>query len=268
MSALKTARQTCQLAVAVGVPLLAWANSNNWVHVSGNFLSFSLFGYPLADPLAALQVGFSSLDWPWRMVAGGATALALALVLGTVFCSWACPFGLLSELAAPRGPAPMGRPGWRRKVLLAGAVLAAIALLGLPPLLNQVSLPGWYSRLFQAWFNQQDLALPGILLVLGALAVERAAGRRLWCRYVCPQSLLLNFIHRFSPLGLRVRFDPARCTCAKGHEQCARACTLGLNPRLAGRGLEWECSTCGDCTTACAACGRSLTLGLGPGKRT
>jgi len=265
MSTLRISRRACQFAVALGVPALAWLNAQGWERLSGNFLSFSLLEFPLADPLAALQVCLSSMTAPWRMVLGGGVALALAAVLGTVFCSWVCPFGLLSELVrkAVRKPAAMGRPGWRRKWALGGAALALIALAGLPPMLNQLSLPAWYSRVFQTWFNQQELA-PGLLLLAGVLAAEAFAGRRFWCRYVCPQSLLLNLVHRFSPFGLRVRFEASRCSCVRGDDHCARACPLNLNPRLAGHGLEWECSTCGECTEACSHRGKALTLGFGP----
>jgi ferredoxin-type protein NapH len=264
--ALKTSRRLTQLAVALGFPVLAWFNAHNWESVAGNFLSFTVYGLPVSDPLAALQVCLSAWDAPWRLVLGGTVTLAAALVLGTVFCSWVCPFGLLSELAQglSRRPRVMGAPGWRRKGAAALAGAGMIGGLGLPPLLNQLSLPGWYSRIFQTWFNQQEAALPGLALIVLALGAEAYAGRRLWCRYVCPQSVLLNLVHRISPVGLRVRFDASRCRCGKSGDTCAAACTLGLNPKMAGRGLEWECSTCGDCTQACKARGEALTLGFGP----
>lgn len=269
MSSLKASRRTVQAAFAVGLPVVAWFNAHNWEHLSGNLLAFSVFGYPLADPLAAIQVCLGSLALPWKSVVGGASALALAFALGPVFCSWACPFGLLSELVASRrkGPPPMGRPGYRSKGLAVAGMAAVLALLGAGPLLNHLSLPGWYTRAFQVWFNQQELAAAGIALLAAALGAEALSGKRLWCRYVCPQSVLLNLTHRLSPVSLRVRFDAARCNCAKGDHGCERACTLGLNPRMAGRGLEWECSVCGDCTSACASRGKALTLGAGPGRK-
>ena len=265
---LKTVRRCVQAGVLLGYPVLAWLNSQGWERLSGNFLSFSVLGFPLADPLAAVQVCLGSLALPWKIALGGGVALGLALALGPVFCSWACPFGTLSDLAwSLRGiPSSPRKQGWRPKAVLAALACLALALSGLPPMLNQFSLPGWYSRIFQAWFNQQELALPGLLLLAGALGAEALAGRRLWGRYVCPQSVLLQVMHRFSPIGLRVRFDAKRCTCSRGDEQCGRACPLDLNPRMAGKGLEWECTVCGDCTQACAVRGKALTLGFGPGK--
>jgi len=263
MSTLKIARRTSQIAVALGIPALYLLNAHEWDHIRGNFLSFSFFGYPLADPLAALQVMLGSLSLSWRMILGGGTVLAMAFVLGTVFCSWACPFGLLSELAGGRKRVAAKSSGWRVKWVVAGLFLIAAAVFGLPPLANQLSLPGWYSRVFQAWFNQREAADLGLILAPGALAVEVLTARRLWCRFVCPQSILLNLVHRLSPVGLGVRFAPSRCACAKGDEPCLRACTLGLEPRLAGKGLEWQCSTCGDCACACASRGKALTLGFG-----
>src|SRR5215469_234902 len=113
MSTLKIVRRTSQVLVALGIPALYWLNAREWDHIRGNFLSFSIFGYPVADPLAALQVMVGSAGFPWRMILGGGTVLAVAAILGTVFCSWVCPFGLLSELVAGRKRVAAKSSGWR-----------------------------------------------------------------------------------------------------------------------------------------------------------
>jgi ferredoxin-type protein NapH len=48
------------------------------------------FVYPMP---VALKSGYITSD----LLLGAGIALLLALVLGTVFCSWVCHFGVLSE---------------------------------------------------------------------------------------------------------------------------------------------------------------------------
>jgi len=262
---LKTTRRLVQALLALAFILIPYLNARGVNLVHGNFLAFDLAGLPLADPLAALQVVVHNWPVPTRLLVGGLIPLALAFFLGTVFCSWACPFGLMSELVQGLGRrvfsgrgrrVRMGR-GLVGKAYLVGLGLLAVAGLSLPPLLNQLSLPGWYSRLFQIWFLQGywSWAAWGLL---GILLLELAAGRRLWCRYLCPQSLLLTLAQTLNPARLAVNFDARRCHCQGGVSACIQACSLDLNPKaLRGRG-ESECNNCGDCVVACRDQGRAL----------
>jgi len=262
---LRFTRRAVQTAVLVLMALVPALNARGLHGLGGNFFYFEAFGLPLADPLAALQVFASSGAWGWRLAAGAACALALAAALGPVFCSWVCPFGLLSELGnALRGPRARGAArgpsrAFGVRLALAAAGLCVVGLAGLPPLLNHLSLPGWYARAWQegSW---EVLAAPAVPVLACALALEALAGRRLWCRWLCPQSVLPALSGRLNPWSLRVRFSPARCTCGKA-APCRGACTLELDPRRPG-GPGLECTNCGDCVGACARRGRALSLSL------
>ncbi|KAF4531304.1 hypothetical protein B566_EDAN019407 [Ephemera danica] len=61
-------------------------------------LSFKAGALPLADPLAVAQVAVATGGFTQDMLLGAGLVLLLAAFCGPVFCSWACPFGLLSEL--------------------------------------------------------------------------------------------------------------------------------------------------------------------------
>ncbi len=269
---LKTTRRLVQIIIALGFVGVLWLNTQGLYWLQGNFLAFDLAGLPLADPLAALQVAGHNWPWPWRLWLGGGLSLLLALALGTVFCSWGCPFGLLSELSQglrrrlrPGTEAkPSTRRGFWAKAWLAGIGLLLVIALSLPPLLNQLSLPGWYSRIFQMYFLQGywSWALAALLLIL---LVEMVAGRRLWCRYLCPQSLLLALVQLINPWRLQVSFARRRCHCHPGSSPCVAACPLNLNPKQLRGQRETECNNCGDCVVACQDLGRALSFGLGVG---
>jgi ferredoxin-type protein NapH len=260
--------QVALVGLMAAVPFLCLKDVT-WI--TGGYFAVDVLGLPLGDPLAALQALASSGGLAGRALLGAGLALGLALALGPVFCFWACPYGLASELVRslrarikPR-PRPLGdRGSFRTRALVAGAGLALVAALAQPPLLNLLSMPGWWSRFFQ--HLALDGALwPALAFVL-ALALESVLGRRVWCRFLCPQSVLLSLARRFSPVALRVRFDKRRCVCAKGREGCLAACSLDLDPRL-GQGTALACGNCGDCVTACTSRGRALSFGLGLDKR-
>ncbi len=141
-------RRLVQVAALALLAATPWLNRGGFTGMKGSLFAFDFFGWPFADPLGPVQMLLSGMAPGWRLAAGGGAALLLALCLGRVFCSWLCPFGLLSEAAqglrskaAPPKPAKHSFRS-RAAVMLAGLTLAA--LLGFP-LLNQLSLPGGFS---------------------------------------------------------------------------------------------------------------------------
>ncbi len=269
---LKFTRRTVQLAVAAAFITIPLLNSWRINQVYGNFLSLSAFGVPLSDPLAALQVTLINGTWPRDLWIGAGIALALAVALGPVFCSWICPFGLLSELGFELGrrffPAKYQglktRPaGFPIRAGIFGLGLLAVVFLLVTPVLNQMSMPGWFSRIFQLWFLQQQLSLAAGFLFL-VLLMEFFAKNRFWCRYICPQACLLTAAKLANPYRLQVGFNREKCLCQKGHDPCQKACSLGLKPKTFAHGLETECNNCGDCVVTCKKLGQALTLGFRP----
>jgi ferredoxin-type protein NapH len=130
------------------------------------------------------------------------------------------------------------------------------------PVLNQLSLPAWYTRFFQYLFGQGYVSL-SILVLLALLCLEFFIRKRLWCRYVCPQSVLPALAKRLNKRRLRVVFDPDRCRCKGTKDPCAMACTLLLRPKSVGEMTEMECTNCGDCVVVCSKTGKALTFKKG-----
>ena len=267
---LKTWRRTVQYLVATAFIIVPLLNHYRISYFSGNFLSFNAAGLPLADPLAVLQITLKNFYLSADLFIGAGIALGLAAILGTVFCSWVCPFGLLSELVqllsrkvlpkSYKGLAVKGA-GFRIKLTLFILGLAGFLIFSTTPVLNQLSLPAWYSRIFQFYFEQQHISL-AILFLLFILVIESAARKRLWCRYVCPQSFLIIIAKILNRRRLKIGFTLDDCI-SKGAKQdpCQRACSLSLNPKTLGvSGLEAACSNCGDCVVVCKKLGQALTF--------
>lgn len=263
---LKTCRRTLQIGTAAAFILIPLLNRLHVNILYGNFLSFNAAGLTLADPLAVLQITLKNRYLTFDLLIGAGIALALALFLGTVFCSWVCPFGLLSELVHGLGRRVLPKKyiglttkanGIYIKVYIFGLGLLGFIIFSVTPVLNQLSMPAWYSRIFQFLFVQKHLSL-AIVLLITILLVEFAARNRLWCRYVCPQAFLLILFKLFNPLRLKINYDHGGCLCKPDREPCLKACSLSLNPKAVGGFFETECTNCGDCIVACKRLGRAL----------
>ena len=267
-------RGLSRLGTAVAFCVLPWLNAAGMHGVSGSLFSLDVFGWPFGDPAALVQTLAGGGRPGAHFLLGVGSSLALAFLLGRVFCGWLCPYGLLSEAAATLGGRLRARPrAWkvparwelacRAVVLAAGTGLAACGI----PALTRLSFPGTLSLAPQiACYNGFDGVFFGLLAApVTALLLEFLTGERLWCRFVCPQGLLLgcaarlrSWCGRWSRLPLpTVRWEASCCSC-KGETPCAAACTLGVQPRRKDGPDAVRCSICGECVSVCARKGRAL----------
>ena len=175
--------------------------------------------------------------------------IALALLLGRVFCGWFCPFGWLSRgldrlvSIAPwqhRGfELPKARP--IRWIVLGAAVIGGawggewFAWVFLPHILLQQTI---YSVVILGGLG----AVGGALL--GLLGAGLVFGPTVYCATVCPTGGALGLAGRMRRARVVVPQPDACGSCTL----CHRACWLGLEPRYdAGP----DCDLCTRCFTAC-----------------
>ena len=265
---LKTYRRTFQIFVAISFIIIPILNRTDYSYVYGNYFSFHLFGIPFADPLAVLQLTVKNLYLTVDNAIGTLLPLLLAFALGTVFCSWICAYGLLSEwtqqlrrifMGRGRKGIPLDSNGFPFKMAIFTLGFIGFFIFSTTPILNQLSMPAWYTRFFQYYFGQDILSLC-FLFILAVLAIEFFTGKRLWCRYVCPQSILITLTKQFNRKRMKVVFDREKCICKPGRERCESACTLSLKPKTLYDSAELECSNCGDCVVACRKMGKALSF--------
>jgi len=265
---LKTYRRSFQVFVAVSFIIIPILNRTDYSYVYGNYLSFYLLGIPFADPLAVLQLSIKNFYLTVNNAIGTLLPLLLAFSLGTVFCSWICAYGLLSEWTQqlsrkmmPRGykGLPVYLNGFPFKMIIFIFGFIGFFVFSTTPILNQLSAPAWYSRFFQYLFGQDIISLC-FLFLLALLAIEFFAQKRLWCRYICPQSVLIILTKQLSRKRMKVAFAEEKCICKPGYDRCDMACSLNLKPKTVHRIIETECSNCGDCVVACKKMGKALSF--------
>ena len=265
-------RRGVQTATAVFFALLPLLNAKGFPFVWGNFLNIHIGNLTFSDPLAVLQVAVGNRILPPKIFIGAGLVLGIAFFLGAVFCSWICPFGFLSELTHALARRYNARKGTEVKGLKSGPSIkltlfccgvAAVFLFFHSPIVNQASLPFQYSTVFQYLFMQNHL-FGAAWVLMAILFVEFVFGRRLWCRWICPQSVLIALVGQCNPWALKVRFHPKRCLSAKASPPCQKACSLDLDPRRLSATDRLQCTRCGDCIDACRQTGRALDFGFQP----
>ncbi len=264
--------QTGVAALFIFLPIL---NDLGFSFIWGNFLNIHIGSLTFSDPLAVLQVIVKNRYLPVGLLISAGTVLAIAFCLGTVFCSWICPFGLLSELVnsfarrvwpRKRGNSKIRKNGFAIKAGFFCAVFLVCWAFFRSPVLNFVSLPFQYSNIFQYLFVQKYLFV-AIWFVGAILLTEFIFRTRLWCRWICPQSVLISITKLFNPFRLKVVFEKERCIGSKALSPCQKICSLDLDPRRLDGTIEAECTNCGDCVDACRKTGGALGLGFGRSRR-
>jgi ferredoxin-type protein NapH len=223
--------------------------------------ALTIFGVRFTDPYAALSVLVQGEMLPLATLLGALLPLALALVLGKVFCSFLCPARLMFEvtgamrlglirLGFPLPTLQLPRLGlWvgLALVLFAAGSGAATAHFILPYV---AATSGMIGLIVGGSLTASGTAF------LGMLAADLLVAPGQVCRSLCPTGALLEVVGRKSLLRLEKKQE----ACPTGCNLCQRACPYGLFP-----GAETHlpgCDTCGRCTAYCPTQKLSPTLGF------
>ncbi|MDR2014238.1 MAG: NapH/MauN family ferredoxin-type protein [Azoarcus sp.] len=223
--------------------------------LEGALTASRFVGFHLIDLNAALQVMLAHKHIIVNFVVGTFTVFLLWVLLGgRSFCSWVCPYHLVSELTEKIHLALV-----RRKIVTdhefhRGArtvfwvLFAVLAFVTGYTVFETISPVGILSR---ALIYGPGLALAWVFLLL---LFEVFWSRRAWCRYVCPIGLTYGVVGTISPLQVNYHVEPCF------HEgDCRKVCLVPhvLDVTIKGRateaqmGLGPDCTRCGLCVDAC-----------------
>jgi len=178
--------------------------------------------------------------------------LVLGGLVGSLWCGWACPFGLLQDLAAKASRRTFELPRWSghfRLVILILAVVLVPYLFGEahPLFICRICPAGGIEAAVPSVLGQllsgQNVAWPspikiGIVL---AFLVAIFFFRRPWCRTLCPLGWILAMLNKISMFFLHL--DRDACTDCKA---CQRLCRYNIEPQKSPNDL--RCIRCLECT--------------------
>jgi polyferredoxin len=160
--------------------------------------------------------------------------LLVTLLLGRVWCGWACPQTALLELTSVRS-----KPARLAHAALVSAVVSA-------------SLVWWfvspYDFLRRLAAGALGPTVAGSWAVLFAvLFLDLTLVRARFCPTTCPYAKLQGVL--FDRSTLAVAYDARRAADCVDCGACVRVCPTGIDIR---RGLQIECIACAECVDACA----------------
>ncbi len=235
--------------------------------LEGTLTASRFVGFHLIDIFAALQVMLAFKHVVINLLIGTATIFLLCLGGGRVFCSWICPYHLLSEWMEMLHLKLVKRR-WIRNhsfdrrarswLWLTFSVLAAVTGY---TVYETISPTGILSRAL--------IYGPGIVLlwVVILLLFEGLYSRQAWCRYACPIGLTYGFVGMVAPI--KVTYELENCF----HDgACRQVCMVPhvLNVTRKSRAenmqidLGADCTRCGSCVDACPTSALSFKIkGLG-----
>jgi polyferredoxin len=210
-----------------------------------------------------LETGIIQPVHPAGLLIFGAI-LTISLLFKRSFCSWVCPFGLLSEKLADAGSKIIGRnlklarwADWPLRVLkylllgfFACVIFCRMDLDSLREFLDSPFNQTADVRLLQFFLHPSTTAI----VILSFLVVLSVLIRHFWCRYLCPYGALTALLGLISPTRIK-RNIPSCIDCGK----CAKACPASLPVNRLLSVHSDECSLCLECMASCPV---PNTLGL------
>ncbi|OHB65500.1 MAG: hypothetical protein A2Y77_11145 [Planctomycetes bacterium RBG_13_62_9] len=213
---------------------------------------FHCYACPLATfacPIGVLA-NFSALHVIPFMAIG--LLVLFGAVVGSLFCGWACPFGLLQDFAAKVPTHKFELPRWTghfRFVVLGLTVLAIPYFFGEghPLFICRICPAGGVEAAVPGVIKQastgQQILWPSTLklAVIGVFIASILFIRRPWCRILCPLGVIFSSFNRVSAFFLRL--DRSACTDCK---RCDKLCQYNIEPHKSPNDL--RCIRCLECT--------------------
>jgi len=223
--------------------------------VEGALTASRFVGFHMADLNSALQITLAHKQVVINLVIGTVTVGILWwLVGGRAFCSWACPYHLVSEFAEMLH-IWMSRRGWikdhpldRRMRTVLYIVFALLAIVTGYTVFESISPVGILSR---ALIYGAGVAMTWVAVLV---FIEIFLIRRFWCRYVCPIGMTYGFLGSVSPVV--VEYNLENCL----HEgECRKVCLVPHVLEMTKKNraedilldLGADCTRCGMCLEAC-----------------
>jgi ferredoxin-type protein NapH len=256
-------RRAVQLAFAALFLVLPFGGARGCTTVAGTLGSLQIGPVDLVEPAGALSAVLASVAITTKLAIGAGLLILLAVVLGSVFCSWVCPWSLISEWidrlrfrGARRNWPGVNAGGATRARWMIFVGLLLLSLVVAAPIASLVSGPRLITTLPLELFHLHEVSGVTSTLLLAILVVELTGPRRLWCRVLCPAGAAIKLVRTRRTLG--PVYDAARCADPR-LPVCLVACPWGLDPRHMR--VSDGCTTCVACVDACGT--HALRTGFG-----
>ncbi len=182
--------------------------------------------------------------------------ILVSLIIKKSFCSWICPFSLLSEYLWKTGSKIFGRnlkmPIWLDSVLRGLKYL--LLLFFLWAVLFKMDAGSLQAFIYSPYNKVADIKMflffrdfsSLTIYVLAGLIVLSVIFKNFWCRYLCPYGALLGIISFLSPFKIN-RIAETCTNCQK----CTKVCPELISVHKKKQVLSDQCMSCMVCVDKC-----------------
>ncbi len=219
--------------------------------IQGWYQSFGVGKLWFVSPLEGLESILVSKQFFLPALIAMILPICLAVLLGSVYCSWLCPISFFSEIIDGLKKRLSGSKWITDKILLSRRILwftliaeVVLTMILGAPLFVFLSPPGLVGREIMTAVFFHTLAIEGVIIIVVVLGLNLLT-RRFFCRYFCPLGATLNIIG--AKRNLLLVQDVSICTSCT---LCDQVCPLGLTPSQ-GMAESIYCWNCGECTAVC-----------------
>lgn len=213
--------------------------------VLGEFAFYGVFRCPFAVPY--VSCGNCPVEQcPGRRwwIPVWIAILGSGLLMGRVFCGWACPGGVVADLLGKvvflgrRMSAGLQRVLGIGKYIVFAAAVIMVVIWANPRWAIPIRTGDFFRSVKLTFQHADSLWLIRTVFVLTAIGLGVAVSH-FWCRFLCPTGGVLEALNKVS--FWRYGTTSACDDCGK----CQRMCPVGTTP------AEANCNNCGDCVNVC-----------------
>jgi len=228
--------------------------------IEGTLSGSRVLGFHMIDVYTTIQVYLASYHMPINMVIGTTTIVLIYLLIGgRTYCSWVCPYGLLSEIGEKINSILV-----KKKIIKAREfdnrvrhifwiIFLVLSFVSGFLVFETFNVVGILSRFIAYGWS---IAL---VWVLAVLLVEIFYSRRAWCRYICPIGTTYGYLGVIS--ATRIEWNDNCDHCMVCHDVCFENQVLEITKakyakQIEENGIKTEYISGGDCTL----CGRCIDV--------
>jgi len=229
--------------------------------LEGTLNASRFLGFHMIDPYTAIQVFLATYHMPVNMIIGISTIVIVYLFVGgRSYCSWVCPYGILSEIGEKWHNTLVAKKIIKNRKFdhrvrhIFWAIFLGLSFTSGYLVFETFNVVGILSRMITYGWS---LAFIWVLVVF---LMEVFFSRRAWCTYICPIGTTYGYIGKVS--ALRIEWNDNCDHCMVCSDVCFENQVLEITKAKYDKQREEknitkeyitgaDCTLCGRCIDVC-----------------
>jgi len=228
--------------------------------LEGTLSGSRFLGFHMIDPFMSMQMFLSTYHLPINMIIGTSTIILVYLLVGgRSYCSWVCPYGILSEIGEKWHNTLVSkniikeRKFDHRVRYIFWIMFLSLSFSSGYLVFETFNVVGILSRMIAYGWS---VAFVWVVVVF---VIEVFYSRRAWCTYICPIGTTYGYIGKAS--ALKIEWNDSCDHCMVCHDVCFESQVLEITKAKYDQqrdkmGIKKEYITGVDCTL----CGRCIDV--------